>query len=338
MPRVLLEAVVEAPFGPLRVMTTHLEYYSAAQRAAQVEALRAHHAEAVRPRAPATGRMTPATRAVPQPPAGRRGDPDRRLQLPSGRSAARAHAAPFDDADVPPLDDAWERLRPGQPHAHTSGVHDREQWPESFACDFVFATRDLQRAPARDRGRRGDPGLGPPADPARTRRRLTRRTVHPVPAARPWKGCRHFNTVPHADPPRALSLRSFSAASSPRLRPMRPVSSSMSASSTAASGGRCRPIATAASSTSPAGPATAMRCSMTNRSGGARARRAVGRRHQRDQRRDRGGRPDRLRARAVRQRRDHRLAQEHDRGSGVLLHCAAPIRTRRAPTGPTTSA
>ena len=28
MPRMLLEAVVETPFGPLRVMTTHLEYYS----------------------------------------------------------------------------------------------------------------------------------------------------------------------------------------------------------------------------------------------------------------------------------------------------------------------
>ena len=33
MPRMLLEAVVRAPFGPLRVMTTHLEYYSQRQRA-----------------------------------------------------------------------------------------------------------------------------------------------------------------------------------------------------------------------------------------------------------------------------------------------------------------
>ena len=41
MPRLLLEALVDAPFGPLRVMTTHLEYYSQKQRAAQVEAVRA---------------------------------------------------------------------------------------------------------------------------------------------------------------------------------------------------------------------------------------------------------------------------------------------------------
>ncbi|HEY4956747.1 MAG TPA: endonuclease/exonuclease/phosphatase family protein, partial [Caldimonas sp.] len=46
MPRLLLEATIDAPFGPLRVMTTHLEYYSATQRAAQVEAVRARHAEA----------------------------------------------------------------------------------------------------------------------------------------------------------------------------------------------------------------------------------------------------------------------------------------------------
>jgi len=43
MQRVAVEAVIEAPGfpgGALRVITTHLEYYSATQRAAQVEALR----------------------------------------------------------------------------------------------------------------------------------------------------------------------------------------------------------------------------------------------------------------------------------------------------------
>ena len=45
MPRIAVEAVVGAPFGDVRVITTHLEYYSGKQRAAQVEALRAIHAE-----------------------------------------------------------------------------------------------------------------------------------------------------------------------------------------------------------------------------------------------------------------------------------------------------
>src|SRR3954463_12319937 len=36
MPRVAVEAILEAPFGPLRVLCTHLEYYSAEHRAAQI--------------------------------------------------------------------------------------------------------------------------------------------------------------------------------------------------------------------------------------------------------------------------------------------------------------
>src|SRR5512139_2460973 len=46
MQRVLVEAAVEADVGPLRVMTTHLEYYSRRQRQAQIDAIRRVHAEA----------------------------------------------------------------------------------------------------------------------------------------------------------------------------------------------------------------------------------------------------------------------------------------------------
>ncbi|HEX7951969.1 MAG TPA: endonuclease/exonuclease/phosphatase family protein, partial [Burkholderiales bacterium] len=46
MQRVAVEAVVQAPWGALRIITTHLEYYSAVQRMAQVRALRALHQEA----------------------------------------------------------------------------------------------------------------------------------------------------------------------------------------------------------------------------------------------------------------------------------------------------
>ena len=45
MPRIALEAVVATPLGDLRVVTTHLEYYSAMQRMAQVEALRRIYAD-----------------------------------------------------------------------------------------------------------------------------------------------------------------------------------------------------------------------------------------------------------------------------------------------------
>ena len=143
MPRVLLDATVEAPFGRVRIMTTHLEYYSQAQRAAQVEALREHHAEACghavrdRPHDATNGPFHSHRQAVS---AILTGDfnfkPDDPLRT--------RIEAPFDDPAVPPLDDVWSTLRPGVPHAPTSGVHDHEQWPEAFACDFVFATRDLR--------------------------------------------------------------------------------------------------------------------------------------------------------------------------------------------------
>jgi endonuclease/exonuclease/phosphatase family metal-dependent hydrolase len=48
------------------------------------------------------------------------------------------------DERAPAFDDAWAVLHPGIEHAPTIGVHDHEQWPEAFACDFVFATRDLR--------------------------------------------------------------------------------------------------------------------------------------------------------------------------------------------------
>ncbi len=46
MPRVAVEAVLRAPMGPLRVTTTHLEYYSESARRAQALRLRALHDEA----------------------------------------------------------------------------------------------------------------------------------------------------------------------------------------------------------------------------------------------------------------------------------------------------
>src|SRR5262245_4792438 len=46
MQRLALEVVIAGARGPLRVTTTHLEYYSAKQRAAQIERLRELQAEA----------------------------------------------------------------------------------------------------------------------------------------------------------------------------------------------------------------------------------------------------------------------------------------------------
>ena len=142
MPRMLLEACVQTSFGALRVMTTHLEYYSQTQRAAQVEALRAHHAEACGHALDDRARSDSGDPFQAQPhtvSAILAGDFNMRPDDPlHARMTAR-----FDDPRVPAFVDAWQFLhhREGQPA--TIGIHDCDQWPDPFACDFIFATSDL---------------------------------------------------------------------------------------------------------------------------------------------------------------------------------------------------
>ena len=142
MPRMLLEAVVQAPFGLLRVMTTHLEYYSALQREAQVEGVRARHAEAsehARRDRPVDRSEGPFHSQEQTPSAILTGDFNCRI----ADAAYARMLAPFDERAAAFVD-AWTVLHPGMAHAPTVGVHDREQWPEPFACDFIFASRDLR--------------------------------------------------------------------------------------------------------------------------------------------------------------------------------------------------
>ena len=137
----LLEAVVQTSFGPLRVMTTHLEYYSQTQRAAQVEALRAHHAEACGHAFDDRARSDSGDPFQAQPhtvSAILTGD----FNLARGPAACE-DTAPSVDPRAPAFADAWQFLHPGQRQPPTIGVHDRDQWPEPFACDFIFATSDL---------------------------------------------------------------------------------------------------------------------------------------------------------------------------------------------------
>ncbi len=142
MQRVAVEATIEAPLGPVRVLTTHLEYYSARQRAAQVERLRELHREAIaharegRAGTAADGPFEAVARAAP---AILTGDFN---FLPASGEHARLQQ-PFDDA-TPAWCDAWTLLHPETAHPPTCGVHDKVQWPEpAFTFDFVFVSADL---------------------------------------------------------------------------------------------------------------------------------------------------------------------------------------------------
>lgn len=138
MPRVLVEAVAETPLGPVRLMTTHLEYSSPVLRAAQVEGIReAHRMAASRartPRAPGPHTYAPTPNTAS---AILTGDFNMR---PDDSALARL-MAPFDD-ETPPLRDLWPVVMGNAPPPPTAFIVDQTYGPPG-CLDYVLATPDL---------------------------------------------------------------------------------------------------------------------------------------------------------------------------------------------------
>jgi endonuclease/exonuclease/phosphatase family metal-dependent hydrolase len=141
MPRGLLETVVEAPGGKLRLLTTHLEYYSPLQRMAQITRIRELHAEA-------------SARAL-------LFQPDPNLDAPfqlGYRPGSAILCGDFNFAPDAPdyaallaapaagslgLVDAWRVVHGDKARAPTTGLHGYP-WPERPECyDYFFVTDDL---------------------------------------------------------------------------------------------------------------------------------------------------------------------------------------------------
>ena len=134
MPRVAIEAVIEAPWGPVRVTTTHLEYYSGKQRAGEVRRLREVHAEAV-----AQSRARPSARY------------DSGPFHPFPRPASSILTGDFNMKPDDPLvgellkdyRDAWRIAHPSDAHPPTFCLHSKDYGSAPYCCDFVFVTEDL---------------------------------------------------------------------------------------------------------------------------------------------------------------------------------------------------
>ncbi|WP_036169961.1 endonuclease/exonuclease/phosphatase family protein [Massilia sp. 9096] len=141
MPRGMIETVLDAPGGKLRVLTTHLEYYSPLQRMAQVQRIRELHAEAC------------ARAAIYQP------EPELEPPFQLGFRPGTAiycgdfNFAPGDDDYrallAPPasgelaLLDAWQVRHGDMARAPTAGLHGYP-WPDRPDCyDYFFVTEDL---------------------------------------------------------------------------------------------------------------------------------------------------------------------------------------------------
>ena len=135
MPRVALETVVEAPFGLVGVTTTHLEYFSSVQRAAQVERLIELKGEVLghskKPPAPKPQDSGPFT--------------------PMARPASSILTGDFNMKPEDPLvarltgawRDAWSVANPRKPNPPTFCVHDDTFSKTPYCCDFVFISDDL---------------------------------------------------------------------------------------------------------------------------------------------------------------------------------------------------
>jgi endonuclease/exonuclease/phosphatase family metal-dependent hydrolase len=141
MPRMCTTATLRTPLGPLRVMTTHLEYYSARQRAAQAQALLDLHTQA-------------CGQAAAPPAHDETGAPfqnklhthsallcgDFNLEA-SDAAYGLIQSAPV--AGTTRLVDAWPQVHGTKPHDPTFRLFDRRYGPVPICCDFVFASEDL---------------------------------------------------------------------------------------------------------------------------------------------------------------------------------------------------
>jgi endonuclease/exonuclease/phosphatase family metal-dependent hydrolase len=140
MPRVLVEATLHAPFGAVRVATTHLEYYSDVQRRAQASRLRELHDEAcgraARPgEATAEGGPFDATAQTPN--AILTGDFNFPPEHPAYGEIQRGVP------DASPYRDAWRIAHDDAPHVPTFCVHDHTYADKPYCCDFFFVSESI---------------------------------------------------------------------------------------------------------------------------------------------------------------------------------------------------
>jgi endonuclease/exonuclease/phosphatase family metal-dependent hydrolase len=141
MPRVAIEATLQAPMGAVRLTTTHLEYYSEVQRRRQAVRLRNLHDEACQ-RAAQPGAAT-------------------HEGSPFDAVAQTVHAILAGDFNFPPehaaygdiqgslagngprYRDAWPLAHGHHPHQPTFCVHAREYSKTPYCCDFAFVSDSL---------------------------------------------------------------------------------------------------------------------------------------------------------------------------------------------------
>ena len=141
MSRQTTEIVLSTDSGALRLMNTHLEFFSEKQQLAQVQRIRELHEEACAQTREA-GLDFPNT-------------PFARIQRPENmvicgdfnfvpESASYQLITSAYPEDVPDLVDAWDLVHPDNDRSPTCGIFDHKQWKKGPHCrDYFFISQKL---------------------------------------------------------------------------------------------------------------------------------------------------------------------------------------------------
>lgn len=143
MPRICTTATLLGALGPIRIMTTHLEYYSRVQRMAQARALVELHRQACGhvlhpPLDDESG--SPFQNKVHTTQAILCGDFN--FETTDAEYGVIQSEAPV---GISRLTDAWPLVHGTRPHDPTFRLFDTTYGPVPMTCDFVFVTANLQR-------------------------------------------------------------------------------------------------------------------------------------------------------------------------------------------------
>jgi endonuclease/exonuclease/phosphatase family metal-dependent hydrolase len=145
MSRVAVEATVQSPMGPVRITTTHMEYYSDLQRQAQAHRLREIHDEACE-RAAATTRWENQESNVTFDPTPQAADAilTGDFNFPPENPAYGEIQRPLAGGG-PAYRDAWSLAHGHKPHPPTFCLHQRDYGDVPYCCDFIFVSDTLSR-------------------------------------------------------------------------------------------------------------------------------------------------------------------------------------------------
>jgi len=138
MQRIALTCTVQAPWGPVRLITSHLEYYNQVMRHAQTQALRDLHVQ--------------GCALAAQPSKTEQGTPYQPKPLTTDsiicgdfnfEPDSEEYASMIQTGAECNLVNSFDVLHPGTPYLSTFRLFDRSYGPEPVGCDFFFVSDSL---------------------------------------------------------------------------------------------------------------------------------------------------------------------------------------------------